>query len=325
MDAAKKTIIGILYPGEMGSNLGKLLRDGGLRVVTTLEGRSPRTRQLCRIAGLDVLGSVGEVLDQSDFVISLVIPSSAVQVARQVAAITNHAGRRLVYVDANSISPTAVNEITQMLRDSPVDFIDAAIHGRATHLRDRAVLYLSGPRAVDLASRLEPFLRVNIVGPVLGQASALKMVLTVMSKGLVGLFVEAMIFARCLQFSDEAIEGCRFFYPGVMEAIGRILPSYPQHAPRRAEELWEIGQVMLQMGLNPQVVRGVQKTVGALALMDWKQGCAGRQWTIAEIIEEVYVRHALEITRREAPVETAHASLAELLNSLDTGKRQRDP
>ena len=87
----------------------------------------------------------------------------------------------------------------------------------------------------------------------------------------------------------------------------------------------KVGQVMLQMGLNPQVVRGVQKTVGALALMDWKQGCAGRQWTIAEIIEEVYVRHALEITRREAPVETAHASLGELLNSLDTGKRQRDP
>jgi hypothetical protein len=54
--------VGILYPGEMGAALGRLLREDGVRVVTTLEGRSPRTRRLCAEAGLSVLGSLAEVL-----------------------------------------------------------------------------------------------------------------------------------------------------------------------------------------------------------------------------------------------------------------------
>ena len=37
--------VGILYCGEMGSAFGKLLRKGGVRVITTCQGRSRATEE----------------------------------------------------------------------------------------------------------------------------------------------------------------------------------------------------------------------------------------------------------------------------------------
>src|SRR5258708_559088 len=55
-----------------------------------------------------------------------------------------------------------------------------------------------------------------------GQASALKVVLSGLPKGLIGLFTETMLFARTMGLHDEAMEICDEFYPGVMEVVARM-------------------------------------------------------------------------------------------------------
>ena len=52
---AHGSTVGILYAGEMGAALGRALAADGLRIVTTLECRGPRTQRLCREAGLEEL------------------------------------------------------------------------------------------------------------------------------------------------------------------------------------------------------------------------------------------------------------------------------
>src|SRR5438874_642718 len=106
--------IGILYPGEMGSTVGKLLCESGFRVITTVEGRSPRTQQLCREAGLNVVNSLDDILRHSDIVISLVSPSAALPVALEVGTHLEGSSRRLLYIDANSISPMTVAQISEV-------------------------------------------------------------------------------------------------------------------------------------------------------------------------------------------------------------------
>ena len=127
--------IGVLYPGEMGASFAKLLGDAGYRVVTTLEGRSTRTHRLCREAGLSVVDSLAELLRDSAVVISLVSPGAVLSVAKEVATHLSgleRPGGRLLYMDANSISPMAVAQITEVLRRVPVDFVDASIFGLAS-------------------------------------------------------------------------------------------------------------------------------------------------------------------------------------------------
>ena len=292
-----QTTIGVLYPGELGSTFAKLLVESGFRVVTTLEGRSLRTRKLCHDAGLNVLDSVGQVLKCAPIVISFVPPGAALQVAENVAVLVKGESRRLLYVDANSISPLTAVKISDLLSQQHVDFVDASIRGLASQLRQAGILFLSGARAVDLSDQFGSIMRVKVVGDAPGQASALKMVLSCLPKGLIGLFSETMLFAREMGLLDEAMEICEEFYPGVMEVVERMLPTYPQHAARRSEELQEVEDTMLLNGVPPRVLGGAREVTSTLADVAWPKNADYHRWGITEIIEEVYRNHLLHASR----------------------------
>ncbi len=309
-DTPHRNMIGILYPGEMGSAFGRLLCECGFRVITTVVGRSARTKCLCEQAGLTVVASLLEVLQRSDVVISLVPPATALSVAREVAALLEGSTRTLLYIDANSISPMTVAQIAEVLCDVPVDFVDAAIFGLASQLRQRGTLYLSGPRAKELSDQFALIMRVKAVGDFPGQASALKMIVSGIPKGLSALFIETMLLAEEMDLADQAIEACDEIYPSIMEVIRRMLPTYPQHATRRCEELKEVEATMLNSGLTPHIMRGVREVTSTLANTDW----TGRdQWTVAEIIEKLHrdatLRQQSESRSREVPEQRAKNGL----------------
>jgi 3-hydroxyisobutyrate dehydrogenase-like beta-hydroxyacid dehydrogenase len=282
----------------MGSTFAKLLAANGFRVVTTLEGRSLRTRRLCHDAGLNVLDSVGQVLQCADILFSFVPPGAALQVAGNVAVLVKDESRPSLYVDANSISPATAAKISELLRVERVDFVDASIRGLASQLKETGVLYLSGARAEEISDRLGSMMRVKVVGDAPGQASALKMVLSCLPKGLIGLFSEAMLFAREMGLLDEAMEICNEFYPGVMDVVKRMLPTYPQHAARRSEELQELEETMLLNGVPPRVLGAVREVTSGLAEVDWPNNTDYHGWTITEIIQEIYRNHLLHASRR---------------------------
>lgn len=291
-------IIGILYPGEMGACFGKLLCDAGFHVVTTTEGRSARTHLLCREAGLNVLGSLDDVIKHSNIVISLVSPRAARSVARDVAARLKAFPHSLIYIDANSISPMTATQIAETLRDVPVDFMDASIFGLASQLRQRGTLYLSGKQAKELSVRFGALLRVKAVGDIPGQASALKMIISGIPKGLSALFLETMVFAQDMHLLNEAIEACDEIYPSIMEVIRRMLPTYPQHAGRRCEELHEVEETMLISGLTPRIVSAVREVTSSLASAGLTDH---RQWTVAEIIGEIHKEGILLSVKPDSP------------------------
>lgn len=288
-----QTTIGILYPGEMGSTFGKLLSGNGFSVVTTLRGRSSRTQRLCHHAGLSVVDSIAQVLECADIVISFVPPRAALRVARNVAKVVKEKSKRFLYVDANSVSPVTAVKISEVLGLEHVDFVDASIRGLASQLGRAGVLYLSGARAAELSVQLGAVMRVKVVGNAPGEASALKMVLSGLPKGLVGLFSETMLFAREMGLLREAMEICDEFYPGVMEVVTRMLPTYPQHASRRSEELRELEETMSLNGVAPRIVGAVREVTSSLAEVDWPKDTEYQHWAIAEIIEQIYQDHIL--------------------------------
>ena len=71
------TTVGVLYAGEMGAALARLLGGRGVPVVTTLRGGGGQTARPCAEAGVTVLESAADVVRRSDFVVSLVPPAAA--------------------------------------------------------------------------------------------------------------------------------------------------------------------------------------------------------------------------------------------------------
>ena len=58
--------IAIISPGNMGHAVGRLLGSRGFDVITSLAGRSPRTRGLAERAGIRDSGSIAALVSEAD-------------------------------------------------------------------------------------------------------------------------------------------------------------------------------------------------------------------------------------------------------------------
>jgi 3-hydroxyisobutyrate dehydrogenase-like beta-hydroxyacid dehydrogenase len=282
--------IGILYPGEMGSALGKALLQGGFRVLTTLEGRSERTGRLSREAGIAAVDSLQELAQAADIVLSVVPPPAAVATADAFLA-SRRMSRRQVYVDLNSIALETAVCIATRLGEAGVGFVDGKILGLAAQLRTRGTLFLSGPSAAYVAKPFERFVRVKVMGDAAGTASAFGMMLSGMTKGVVALFLEMSIAARHAGLLEDLLACYRECYPGIMAVVDRLLPTYPQHAGRRGEELREVERTLLQLGLQPALVRGARQLITEFARLELPgDGPEGSRspWSVTEVVEAAF-------------------------------------
>jgi 3-hydroxyisobutyrate dehydrogenase-like beta-hydroxyacid dehydrogenase len=271
----------VLYPGEMGCAVAKLLLAAGWRVTTHLEGPSLICRGDAEAAEIEDLGSLGEVLTTADLVISLVPPAAALEVAQTVARAAVRSGQRPLYLDANSVAPETVRAVAAALDGAGIEVVDGSFVGSARDLGSRTRLYLSGPRAVELAAALPDAFQARVVDVAIGAASGFKLAFAGFNKGLVALFLEVMRAGEAAG-EPEALRQClSAFYPGTIETLERLLPSYPRHAARRADEMDELAAWLTREGQDPGWALAARDVFVRFAARGLD---AERAWTLDEIL-----------------------------------------
>ncbi len=280
--------IGILYPGDMGHNVGRVLREDGFAVVTTLVGRSTRTRQLCTQAAITELDSLAAVVEQADIVLSVIPPTAARAVSRDFAQAVQQVNRRPMFVDANAVSPMTVGQVGETIRAAGCDFLDACIIGPARDVRGRCTLYVSGPNVREFETALGQSLRVYPLGDAIGQASAFKMLFSGLNKGLVAVLSELTVAAQEYDFLDDLLACYTELFPGVMQSLEWLVPTYPFHAARRAEEMRELAETLEHLRSSAVMARGTQQTlaeISQLNLTDRFPEHGEHGWTLRQVIE----------------------------------------
>ena len=85
-------IVAIIAPGMMGAAVGKRLVDHGLKVLTSLQGRTEETRLRAQAAGM-ISGSDEEIA-AADLILSILPPGDAVALAQRFAQYRIYADRR---------------------------------------------------------------------------------------------------------------------------------------------------------------------------------------------------------------------------------------
>jgi 3-hydroxyisobutyrate dehydrogenase-like beta-hydroxyacid dehydrogenase len=281
------TTVGILYCGEMGSAFGKLLRKGGLRVVTTCQGRSRATQEQARAAGIEILPGLDDVVAQSHFVFSLVLPSAAVAVAQQYISCQQMRPRDSVFVEANSIGLETMEQIERLMAEQNIPLVDAAIHGVAHRLKDLGVLHLSGPKARSVELICQGLLQVNWLGAHIGSASRMKLLMSSIAKGLAALFLEVGALAERADMLESFLASCHHFYPSIMTVVERILPTYPRHAARRVGEMRDIEQMAHTLHLRAGMTHEAGELIKLVASIDWDRIELGSPADIRMIIQSV--------------------------------------
>ena len=127
------TTVAILTPGDMGHSVGNVLRHGGLRVITCLQGRSARTASLAAEAGIENVADYETLVHEAEIILSILAPSAAGEVALRVADAVRATSTHPVFVECNAIAPQTVRGLAAVLTSAR-----GAFRGRWHHRRPSA-------------------------------------------------------------------------------------------------------------------------------------------------------------------------------------------
>ena len=263
--------VGILSPGDMGSAIGQVLHGNGLKVLTCLEGRSQLTRRRAQDAGLREVASYDHLVDEADMLLSVLVPSEAVGLAQRVADSLRRTGARPAYVECNAISPQTVADIHRIVSEAGAPFIDAGIIGSPPRAEGNTRFYCSELDCTALEALRDFGLDVRTVGPVVGQASGLKMVYAASTKGTTALWTELLVVARALGLDQALAEEFSLGRSDVSQQIIGGIPSMPRRSRRWIGEMEEIAATFNALGLTPRILEGAAdmfRLVGETPLAD---------------------------------------------------------
>ena len=268
----KIRVVGILSPGDMGSAIGKILRDAGLDVITCLEGRSDLTRLRASEVGMRDVPSLDHLVRDSDLVLSVLVPSEAVTMSKRVSDSIRRTSANPVFADCNAIAPQTITNIGRIMADVGITFIDCGIIGPPPQAgKKNTRIYCSGPDTTAMESLAKLGLDIRVLGSNIGQASGLKMVYAASTKGTTALWTELLVASRALGLEEELKAEFKISRSEIVEAlIGRI-PSMPRRARRWVGEMEEIAATFRGLGMTPRMLLGaadMYRFVGNTPLAD---------------------------------------------------------
>ncbi|MCQ2003223.1 NAD(P)-dependent oxidoreductase [Rhizobium sp. NRK18] len=185
------------------------------------------------------------------------IPSAAARdVAVNLAAIRNE----FLYVDLSSSPPALMKECAGILEEAGRSFVDGAIMGSVDLAGAHAPIILSGPASQKAASDLAAlgFDAKSLQGSQAGDACGLKLLRTLMTKGIEVLAIECFAAATAMGLGSEIRENltdvCARPFPDLLDAMVR---SHVVHATRRKHEVEAAIAQASTLGLEVSVTRAV--------------------------------------------------------------------
>ena len=257
MNDGRPEVVALMSPGDMGHAVGAVLRHGGLRVITNLQGRSERSRALAREAGIEDVGSDEALVGQADVLLSILVPAEAERLAERIAAAVSRVGTTLLYVDCNAIAPQTVRRIAGVVAQSGATFVDAGIIGGPPRVGGAGPrFYASGAEAADFARLAQRGLDVRVMGSEVGHASGLKMCYAALTKGTTALATELLVAARAMGISDTLEAELRSGGDSRYASFERSIPGMPPKAYRWVGEMEEIAATFGALGLTPKILEG---------------------------------------------------------------------
>jgi len=253
--AAKQ--IAIIAPGEMGHAVGAHLRAHGAHVSTSLAGRSDRSAERARSAGMVVVPDDDELVGTAEIFLSIVPPAAAVPTAVRIAATMQRTGATPVYADCNAVAPATAETIGRTVTSAGAPFVDAGIIGGPPRPGASGPrFYASGPDLSALLSLRDYGLDVRGVGAAIGQASALKMSYAALTKGLQALGAQLLIAGALAGVSEALAAELRDSQPALQQWIAQQLPRGAPKAHRWVAEMEEIAKTFADCGLPDGMMMG---------------------------------------------------------------------
>ena len=232
-------VVAVIAPGAMGAAVGKRLADNGLKVLTSLEGRSTETQARAKAAGISDAGD--EEIARSDFILSILPPGDALKLAQHFVPVLTASNAKPVYVDCNAINPNTVEKVAAAIAPTGCAFADSGIIGQPPKPGDAGPrFYASGPAAQRFASLRDYGLDIRVLNGAMSAASALKMSYAGITKGTQAIGAAMMLAATRAGNADDLFAELQGSQKEMLAWFKRSLSMMPPKAYRWIAEMQEI-------------------------------------------------------------------------------------
>ncbi len=223
--------------------------------------------------------TLAEALADAGIVFSLVTADQALVAAGRAAACI---APGTLYLDGNSCAPGTKRRAATVIDAAGGRYVDLALMAPVRPALHRVPLLASGPHvqaalgaleALDMGAR-------PAEGPV-GAASSIKMIRSIMIKGLEALVAECTLAGRRAGVDAQVLESLEASFPGFRwpDRAAYMLERVTTHGLRRAAEMREVALTIEELGLPADMARAAiawQQRVGDLRLADAGGGYQGR-------------------------------------------------
>ena|SRR5690242_2292375 len=277
--------------GEAGQAFASGFREGGIERIAAWDILFPESegrplREAGERLGVRLGTSAADALEGAEVVLSAVTAASSLEAARSAKA---HLSGQF-YFDLNSVSPGRKRESAQLL-GAAARYVDVAVMAPVHPARNQTPLLLAGPHvegAEQLAAALG--MRASKAGAEIGAAAAIKMVRSVMIKGLEALTQECFLAAARAGIVSEVMASLSKSLPGLdwPRTIEYNLERMAVHGIRRAAEMEEVAETLRELGIEPLMAEatvGRQRDMGRLGkLSEIREATTGSYKTLLAAI-----------------------------------------
>jgi 3-hydroxyisobutyrate dehydrogenase-like beta-hydroxyacid dehydrogenase len=239
-------VIGVIAQGMMGAGVGRRLHESGATVRTLLTGRSAKSAERARAAGMEPAADEQMLLAGSDFFLSILPPGEAEPLAERLAPELKALARKPVYVDCNAVSPQTAIRIGGIIAPTGADFVDGGIIGGPPRPGYSPTIYASGPTAGQTAVLRDWGIDWRVIDGPIGAASALKMSYAGITKGTTAIASAMLLGAARFGCAEALIAELTESQPEMLARFREGIPRMYDKAYRWVAEMEEISDFLEQ-------------------------------------------------------------------------------
>ncbi|MGE3990808.1 DUF1932 domain-containing protein [Pseudorhodoplanes sp.] len=246
--------------GEAGQAMAAGLRENDASQIAAWDILFPESAgttliQAAKTSGVRVASSAADAVHDAEIVIAAVTAASSYEAAQSVAG---HLAGRPFYLDVNSISPGR-KQATAALLGNGARYVDVAIVSAIYPARHKSPMMLAGPHAAAAEPVLATLgMKTLVVGGEVGAAAAIKMIRSVMIKGIEALTLECFLAASRAGVADQVAASLHNNYPGIdwQKMSEYNIERMVSHGIRRAAEMREVMDTLRELGVKPLMTAG---------------------------------------------------------------------
>ena len=271
-------VIALLGFGEAGSAIARgLCAEGGWRGPTRPGDNAPR-RVIAIDTALDrdargsalgkearrldvaIQGSYTEALGEADLVICAVQGEHALEAAEAAAPLLRKGAH---YLDLCTVTGKMSDEDRALIEAAGGRYIDIAVMGGFFKHGIKAPMLVAGEDVEAAVAWMNASgFDAKVLGPKPGSASSVKMIRSVLIKGVEALGVEAYVTAERQGILEEVM-GCMGDVDkvGFANFVGTLVQTHTVHAYRRWEEMGLVGKTLRETGVDPLMTETTERSL----------------------------------------------------------------